>query len=120
MAEISRRAGVGSATLYRNFANRRELLEALYVDEIDAVCEAAVDDHRRHPRSDPHGMAAPLLQPTSPASGSSPPNCSNTPIGRSRVRGRLTRVLEASRPLLRAAQQSREVRTTSPLSRSWT
>jgi AcrR family transcriptional regulator len=41
MAEISRRAGVGSATLYRNFANRRELLEALYVDEIDAVCAAA-------------------------------------------------------------------------------
>jgi AcrR family transcriptional regulator len=26
MAEISRRAAVGSATLYRNFANRRELL----------------------------------------------------------------------------------------------
>ncbi|MHB8660042.1 MAG: TetR/AcrR family transcriptional regulator [Solirubrobacteraceae bacterium] len=41
MAEIARRAGVGSATLYRNFTNRRELLEALYVDEIDAVCEAA-------------------------------------------------------------------------------
>src|ERR1035441_8284458 len=41
MAEISRRAGVGSATLYRNFANRREVLEALYIDEIDAVCEAA-------------------------------------------------------------------------------
>jgi len=42
MAEIARRAEVGSATLYRNFTNRRELLEALYVDEIDAVCEAAV------------------------------------------------------------------------------
>jgi AcrR family transcriptional regulator len=41
MAEIGRRAGVGSATLYRNFANRRELLEALYAAEIDAVCEAA-------------------------------------------------------------------------------
>ena len=27
MAEISRGAGVGSATLYRNFANRRQLLE---------------------------------------------------------------------------------------------
>jgi AcrR family transcriptional regulator len=41
MAEIARRAGVGSATLYRNFASRRELLEALYTSEIDAVCEAA-------------------------------------------------------------------------------
>src|ERR1700678_321572 len=40
MAEISRRAGVGMATLYRNFPDRRELLEALYADEVDAICEA--------------------------------------------------------------------------------
>ncbi len=46
MAEISRRAGVGMATLYRNFPGRRELLEALYTDEVDAICEAAepIDD----------------------------------------------------------------------------
>src|SRR5215467_8666958 len=41
MAEISRRAGVGMATLYRNFPGRRELLEALYTEEIDAICQAA-------------------------------------------------------------------------------
>jgi AcrR family transcriptional regulator len=41
MAEISRRAAVGMATLYRNFPGRRELLEALYTDEVDAVCETA-------------------------------------------------------------------------------
>src|SRR3954471_24594581 len=41
MAEVSRRAGVGMATLYRNFPGRRELLEALYVDEVDAVAEPA-------------------------------------------------------------------------------
>ena len=41
MAEISRRAGVGMATLYRNFPGRQELLEALYTDEVDAVCRAA-------------------------------------------------------------------------------
>ncbi len=41
MAEISRRAGVGMATLYRNFPSRRALLEALYRDEVDALCEAA-------------------------------------------------------------------------------
>ncbi len=41
MAEIARRAGIGSATLYRNFPHRRALLEALYVDELDAVCAAA-------------------------------------------------------------------------------
>ena len=41
MAEIARRAGVGMATLYRNFPGRRELLEALYTDEVDALCDAA-------------------------------------------------------------------------------
>src|ERR1700712_473707 len=38
MAEVARRAGVGMATLYRNFPGRRELLEALYTEEVDAVC----------------------------------------------------------------------------------
>jgi AcrR family transcriptional regulator len=41
MAEISRRAGVGMATLYRNFPGRRELLEALYTEEVDAMVAAA-------------------------------------------------------------------------------
>jgi AcrR family transcriptional regulator len=41
MAEISRRAGVGMATLYRNFPDRRELLEALFTDDVEAICEAA-------------------------------------------------------------------------------
>lgn len=41
MIEVARRAGVGAATLYRNFATRRELLEALLVDEVDEVCDAA-------------------------------------------------------------------------------
>jgi AcrR family transcriptional regulator len=41
MAEVARRAGVGMATLYRNFPGRQELLEALYTDEVDAICNAA-------------------------------------------------------------------------------
>ena len=32
---------VDMATLYRNFPGRRELLEALYTDEVNAVCKAA-------------------------------------------------------------------------------
>ena len=39
MAEISRRAEVGMATLYRNFPGRRELLEALYTDEVNAMVD---------------------------------------------------------------------------------
>jgi AcrR family transcriptional regulator len=41
MAEVARRSGVGMATLYRNFASRRELLSALLSDEVDEVCAAA-------------------------------------------------------------------------------
>jgi AcrR family transcriptional regulator len=41
MAEIIRRSGVGSATVYRNFPSRRDLLEALLVEEVDEVCAAA-------------------------------------------------------------------------------
>jgi AcrR family transcriptional regulator len=41
MAEVARRSGVGSATLYRNFPSRRDLLEALYIDEVEDICAAA-------------------------------------------------------------------------------
>jgi AcrR family transcriptional regulator len=41
MAEVARRAGVGMATLYRNFPGRRELLEALYSEVIDGILVAA-------------------------------------------------------------------------------
>jgi AcrR family transcriptional regulator len=41
MAEVARRAGVGMATLYRNFPGRRELLQAVYADKVAAVCAAA-------------------------------------------------------------------------------
>jgi AcrR family transcriptional regulator len=37
--DIARRAGVGPATLYRNFATRGDLVEAVYVAEVDALCQ---------------------------------------------------------------------------------
>jgi AcrR family transcriptional regulator len=40
---IARRAGVGIGTLYRNFPNRQALLEAVYVDELEAMCRTAAD-----------------------------------------------------------------------------
>jgi AcrR family transcriptional regulator len=43
MAEIARRAGVGMATLYRNFPSIRDLLESLYVNEVDDLCQAATE-----------------------------------------------------------------------------
>jgi AcrR family transcriptional regulator len=40
---VARRAGVGIATLYRNFPERADLLEAVYLEEVVAFCEAAAD-----------------------------------------------------------------------------
>lgn len=38
---IAKAAGVGSGTLYRHFANRDALVEAVYRNEVARVCEAA-------------------------------------------------------------------------------
>src|SRR3569833_3535541 len=38
---IARRAGVGIATLYRNFPTREDLIESVYLEEGDAVVKAA-------------------------------------------------------------------------------
>ena len=42
LEEIARRAGVGIGTLYRHFPTRRELLEAVYVHEVEALCQTAI------------------------------------------------------------------------------
>lgn len=39
--DIAKRAGVGNATLYRHFATREALLEAVYRDEIDQLSNLA-------------------------------------------------------------------------------
>jgi AcrR family transcriptional regulator len=110
MAEIARRADVGMATLYRNFPGRRELLEALYTDEVDAVCEAATSIHAETPGAvliawlhrffvfitSKHPVATELLKTVQ---GSVPV------MGESRAR-----VMAAGRPLLLAAQRTHEVR----------
>lgn len=110
MAEISRRAGVGMATLYRNFPGRRELLEALYTDEVDAICEAAETVDGETPGAalmawlhrffafytSKRHVASELLQHS---------DSSNPVFGESR-----SRVLAAGRPLLVAAQHANEVR----------
>jgi AcrR family transcriptional regulator len=110
MAEISRRAGVGMATLYRNFPGRRELLEALYTDEVNAVCEATENVTAETAAAallawlhrffefviSKHPVGTELLK----QSGGTAPV-----MGESRVR-----VTTAGRPLLHAAQRSHEVR----------
>ncbi|WP_214415739.1 TetR/AcrR family transcriptional regulator [Sphaerisporangium fuscum] len=36
--EVARRAGVGNATMYRHFPTRRELIIAVYADEVTELC----------------------------------------------------------------------------------
>jgi len=110
MAEVSRRAGVGMATLYRNFANRRELLEAVHATEVDAVCAAADTTTGTAPGAtfsqwlrylftffaSKRHVASELLKHTD----------SGDPV----FAGSRSRVADAGRPLLRAAQQAHEIR----------
>lgn len=110
MAEISRRAGVGMPTLYRNFPGRRELLEALYRDEVDVVIRAAETADAATPGAaltawlrqffaffgNKRHIAAELLKHT---------DASNPVFGDNRAR-----VIAAGRPLLAAAQRTHEIR----------
>ena len=110
MAEVSRRAGVGMATLYRNFPGRRELLEALYTDEVDAICEAAETVGGETPgavlmawlhrffafATSKNHIASELLAHVD----------SSDPV----FNENRARVLAAGRPLLASAQRAREVR----------
>src|SRR5437763_14740259 len=41
LEEVAEQAGVGIGTLYRHFPTRQALLEAVYVDEVDAMARAA-------------------------------------------------------------------------------
>lgn len=43
LEEVARSAGVGIGTLYRHFPTRQELLEALFLDEVLALGERAVE-----------------------------------------------------------------------------
>ena len=110
MAEISRRAGVGMATLYRNFPGRRELLEVLYSEEVDAICQAAETPAGQTPGArlvswlrqlfaffaSKRHIASELLKHTD----------SSEVFGGGRAR-----VIAAGQPLLAAAQHTREIRS---------
>ncbi|GAA3209340.1 TetR/AcrR family transcriptional regulator [Streptomyces sp. XM83C] len=43
LEDIAGRAGVGIGTLYRNFPTRRDLFESVYADDVNALCQAALE-----------------------------------------------------------------------------
>jgi AcrR family transcriptional regulator len=110
MAAISRRAGVGMATVYRNFPGRRELLEALYTDEVDAVCEAAETRDAETPgmvlMAWLHRFFAFFTTKRHVGSELLKHSDDSTPF----FSDNRVRVIAAGRPLLIAAQRSHEIR----------
>jgi AcrR family transcriptional regulator len=49
LEDVAEHAGVGIGTLYRHFPTRQALLEAVYVDEVEAMARAADDLSRLPP-----------------------------------------------------------------------
>src|ERR671931_394998 len=49
LEDIARQAGVGIGTLYRNFPTRSDLVEAVYVGEIEELLQAARNAMEREP-----------------------------------------------------------------------
>ncbi|MDO9353304.1 MAG: helix-turn-helix domain-containing protein [Solirubrobacteraceae bacterium] len=49
LEDIAKRAGVGIGTLYRNFPTREDLVECVYIDEVDGLSRAAADVASREP-----------------------------------------------------------------------
>src|ERR1700761_1181627 len=111
MAEIARRAGVGMATLYRNFPGRQELLEALYTGEVDALCAAAGD--AASAQSPGPALTSWLRRLFAFLPGKRlilSELLEHTDRDSPLRRGNRARTLAAGRPLLAAAQQSGEIR----------
>ena len=73
-----RRAGVGIGTLYRHFPTRQHLLEAVYVDEVEAICRSADDLRGPAAVGRARRLAAPSSSATPPPSARSPRSCSPT------------------------------------------
>ena len=110
MAEISRRAGVGMATLYRNFPGRQELLEALYTDEVDAVCEAAETAGGETPGAALEAWLHRFFAFTTSKRHIAAELLKQTDRGDPLFENNRTRVMTSGRPLLAAAQRAGEVR----------
>jgi AcrR family transcriptional regulator len=49
LEDIARRAGVGIGTLYRHFPTRADLVEAVYVDEVEALARSADESAELEP-----------------------------------------------------------------------
>ena len=110
MAEISRRADVGMATLYRNFPGRQQLLEALYTNEVNAVCQAAETIGGEAPGATLAAWLHRFFAFTTSKRHIASELLKQTDRSDPLFENNRTRVIAAGRPLLAAAQHAGEVR----------
>ncbi len=110
MAEISRRAGVGMATLYRNFPGRRELFEALYTGEVNAICEAAANLEEATPGATFTAWLQRFLDFSTSKRDIASELLTHIESSNPVFNENRDRVLAAGRPLLVAAQRAGHVR----------
>jgi AcrR family transcriptional regulator len=98
------------ATVYRNFPGRRELLEALFVDEVDAVCEAAQRLEAQTPGARLDAWLHQFFAFFNTKRHIGSELLKHSEEGAPFFSENRDRVLAAGRPLLAAAQRSGEVR----------
>jgi AcrR family transcriptional regulator len=100
----------GMATLYRNFPSRRDLLEALYTDEVNAICEAARTVDGATPGDALLAWLHRFFAFFNTKRHVGPELLKDSEDNKTLFNDSRGRVLAAGRPLLVAAQRAHEVR----------
>lgn len=107
LEDIARRAGVGIGTLYRNFPTRDSLVEAVYVEEVEAVVRAADDAASLEPWDAVQAWLRRFLLYVGTKKALLEGLNKDSPV----LLSCRTSLYEAGEPLVRRAQEAGELRT---------
>jgi AcrR family transcriptional regulator len=115
LEEIARRAQVGIGTLYRNFPNRQALLEAVYLDEVEALCASAADYDELPPWDALVSWLHRFVEYMVTKQALAPELLSYVDRGSPVFQDSRAALFAAGEPLLQRAQQAREMRADTDL-----
>jgi AcrR family transcriptional regulator len=111
LEDIARRAEVGIGTLYRHFPTRQDLLEATYVEEVEALCASAEEFAGLAPWDALQGWLVRFADYALTKKALSAELLATMGSGSSVFGLCHTAIFAAGAPLLERAQQAGEVRT---------
>jgi AcrR family transcriptional regulator len=111
LEEIARRADVGIGTLYRHFPSRQVLLEAVYVDEVEAVCRSAAELSSADPWEALNGWFERLITYLATKRALAGELLNYLDMDASLFQVCRSSLYEAGEPLLKRAQEAGAVRT---------